>query len=59
MKNILKAIRNMIDGVYNYIDARFGGDSVEALADADLLPAVHDEKGRILTDEHGNVILRY
>lgn len=59
MKNILKAIRNMIDGVYNYIDARFGGDSLDALADADLLPAVHDTKGRILTDKHGNVILRY
>ena len=59
MKLILKAIRNMIDGVYNYIDARFGGDGVDVLADADLLPAVHDAKGRILTDKHGNVILRY
>lgn len=59
MKNILKAIRNMIDGVYNYIDAQFGGDSVDVLADADLLSAVYDEDGRILADENGNVILRY
>lgn len=37
-------------------------DDVEQIAmliEADLLPAAHDANGAILTDENGNVILRY
>lgn len=32
---------------------------IALLIETDMLPAVHDTKGRILTDENGNVILRY
>ena len=34
-------------------------EQIEMLIEADLLPAVHDANGAILTDEKGNVILRY
>lgn len=34
-------------------------DQVKLLIEADMLPAVHDVNGAILTDENGNVILRY
>lgn len=34
-------------------------EQVAMLAEADMLPAVHDASGAILTDENGNVILRY
>lgn len=41
-----------------------GGDvgqmeQLQILIETDMLPAVHDEAGKILTDENGNVILRY
>lgn len=34
-------------------------EQITMLIDADLLPAVHDASGAILTDEKGNIILRY
>lgn len=34
-------------------------DQIEMLIEADMLPAVHDASGAILTDENGNIILRY
>lgn len=34
-------------------------EQLEMLIEADLLPAVHDASGAILTDENGNIILRY
>lgn len=34
-------------------------DEIEMLIEADLLPAVTTASGAILTDENGNVILRY
>lgn len=34
-------------------------EQIAMLAEADMLPAVHDADGAILTDENGNVILRY
>lgn len=34
-------------------------EQISMLIDTDLLPAVHDADGAILTDENGNVILRY
>lgn len=34
-------------------------EQLEMLIEADMLPAVHDADGKILTDENGNVILRY
>ena len=33
--------------------------AIAALIEADMLPAVHDASGAILTDENGNIILRY
>ena len=32
---------------------------IEVLMDTDMLPAVHDSEGAILTDENNNVILRF
>ena len=34
-------------------------EQLQMLIETDMLPAVHDETGKILTDENGNVILRY
>ena len=34
-------------------------EQIAMLTEADMLPAVHDADGAILTDENGNVILRY
>ena len=34
-------------------------EQIEMLIEADMLPAVHDASGAILTDENGNIILRY
>lgn len=34
-------------------------DQLIALIEADMLPAVHDADGKILTDENGKIILRY
>ncbi len=34
-------------------------DSLSALIETDMLPAVHDADGKILTDEAGKIILRY
>ena len=34
-------------------------EQIEMLIEADMLPAVYDASGAILTDENGNVILRY
>lgn len=34
-------------------------EQISMLAEADMLPAVHDTSGAILTDQNGNIILRY
>lgn len=34
-------------------------EQIEMLIEADLLPAVYDADGKILTDENGNIVLRY
>ena len=34
-------------------------EQISMLIDADLLPAVYDKSGAILTNETGNVVLRY
>ena len=39
----------------NHSDA----EQLAMLIEADMLPAVHDSNGAILTDENGNIILRY
>ena len=34
-------------------------EQIALLIEADMLPAVHDSNGAILTDQSGNIILRY
>lgn len=34
-------------------------EQIAMLIEADMLPAVHDASGAILTDENSNVVLRY
>lgn len=34
-------------------------DQLALLVETDMLPAVHNESGAILTDSAGNVVLRY
>lgn len=34
-------------------------ETIAALIDADMLPAVQDSSGAILTDADGNIVLRY
>lgn len=34
-------------------------EQIEMLIVADLLPAIHNADGKILTDENGNILLRY
>lgn len=34
-------------------------DQIGILMETDMLPAVHDSNGAILTDEKGNIVLRY
>lgn len=34
-------------------------EQINMLIEADMLPAIHNTDGKILTDEKGNVILRY
>ena len=34
-------------------------EQLEMLIEADMLPAVHNASGAILTDENGNIVLRY
>lgn len=36
-----------------------GLEQITILSEADMLPAIHDASGAILTDENRNVILRY
>ena len=36
-----------------------GLEQLSMLIEADMLPAVHDVSGAILTNEQGNIILRY
>jgi hypothetical protein len=60
LKLILEVIASMFRKLENSIrpitDDR---EQVSILIDADLLPAVHGASGAILTDENGNVVLRY
>lgn len=59
---------NKETGKWEYADSAFdnsgGGmpnelEQMELLIETDMLPAIHDTDGAILTDENGNVILRY
>lgn len=51
--------------VYDQIMAMLAGGGMSdeaclsALIETDMLPAVHDADGKILTDENGKIILRY
>jgi hypothetical protein len=41
------------------VGAPGNSEQLEMLIEADMLPAVYDVNGPILTDEAGNIILRY
>ena len=62
---ILDSITNIegVDEEYSDIlenwKKEFKEENFSALIDTDMLPAVHDTNGKILTDEHGKIILRY
>lgn len=43
----------------NEMDSANDAAQLAALVETDMLPAVHDTSGAILTDENGNIILRY
>lgn len=45
--------------VAEYMTANHDAAQLAALVETDMLPAVHDASGAILTDENGNIILRY
>lgn len=40
-------------------DKRTDEETIEMLIEADLLPAVSTPSGAVLTDQNGNVVLRY
>ncbi len=55
-------------GKWEYADSQYnvgsGGNvdqesQIAMLIEVDMLPAVYDTNGAILTDENGNIILRY
>lgn len=59
---------NKKTGKWEYADKAFddsgGGmpneaEQLELLIETDMLPAVQDSNGAILTDENGNIIFRY
>lgn len=43
--------------VYEFLEAAAGGDILQTLIDTDMLCAVTDGDGAILTDENGNILL--
>jgi hypothetical protein len=40
-------------------DLQDDNDELDTLVGMDMLPAVHDEDDKVLTDENGQIILRY
>lgn len=52
-------LRSDVNDLLNQKDEPNPHAAVESLIETDMLPAVHDASGAILTDENGNVILRY
>ena len=56
------ALRQKVEGLTaEDVDAMPADDAtvLQTLINTDMLPAVHDADGAILTDQNGNVILRY
>lgn len=50
----------VLDKRITVLEESGGADGqLEMLIEADMLPAVHDVSGAILTDENGNIVLRY
>lgn len=67
IKTILSALQHWVQSFIAPLEGRVaamekaGGDKAQLvlLIEADTLPAVHDSSGAILTDEKGNIVLRY
>lgn len=51
--------RIMVVGKDGNLHPQTDTEDIDLLIEADMLPAVHDANGKILTDNGGNVILRY
>ena len=52
---LLKLIKSVAESIPSFDDA----EQISILVESDMLSAVHDVSGAILTDENNNVILRY
>lgn len=61
MKIIIAAIKSWVEAMIpnKLSDLVTSDEQLDMLIEADMLPAVHDSSGAILTDENGNIILRY
>ena len=65
-QHIVAALENKSDISHNHtkeditdLEIFSNEEQITFLIEEDMLPAVHDLGGKILTDENGNVILRY
>lgn len=62
---VVKSLMMLFNRQYDYVDKKIASllrtdeETIEMLIEADLLPAVSTPSGAVLTDENGNVILRY
>ena len=66
MKTILNAIMTWAESRFGTkaelntkVDKKTDEETIEMLIEADLLPAVSTPSGAVLTDQNGNVVLRY
>ena len=66
MKTILNAVMAWAESKFGTkaeletkVDKKTDEETIEMLIEADLLPAVSTPSGAVLTDNTGNVILRY
>ena len=56
----LETTNKTIVGAINELNEKMSySEQLTVLIEEDMLPAVHDTNGAILTDENGNVVLRY
>lgn len=56
IKTIISALQHWVTSVAVMKDER---EQLSTLIEADMLPAVRTSNGAILTDEKGNIVLRY
>lgn len=62
LTGVVKSVNGVTPDENGNVEIETTPDELEQLAllaELDMLPAVHDVTGEILTDKNGNVILRY